>query len=578
MLAVTQVNMETDTVSGTADFDPEQYTLHTWIHEVDGSEQELELTDDSWTADFSAFGLEAGMCGRVEVRDQDGDATAADWCVPNTRFTVFPEWNYLEGYEWPDGAVVSISVAAKEACSTSATAGYPEWDPWNTFFSVHLPEDCSLEDGNVVTLSTDGLSRTHEVQMLAVTQVNMETDTVSGTADFDPEQYTLHTWIHEVDDSYMELTLEDGTWEADFSRVGLTLEFGMGGRVEVVDQGSNATAVDWNTPPAMGLRVNYGHDWVESFYEAGHKVSLTVTEADGETVKAIATVFTEDWGWQSGFQTADSDWEPAPPDMQPLDWVFATVDNGVSAEVKLGTIEGEVDISSDSVAGTIKAAWIGQAVPVECLDWGSGLEEPINKDAGYIMPNGAEEYGCSWDPETEWDVDAWQEIGVGYSTPDGHWVANAFHAEHWVGLYTHDLPLYWSQGDYTYYLAHSYSVPFEGEGASKPLTMTISGTLPDGSDTPTYPGNVLLQYWAQRAWTGDTCEPVDVIHPDQPTRFVWGWMTDFSMPWEEALAHFNSLSVTAYWEGESAGSQDLTRISLVRSDEFEGACYLTEAP
>ena len=33
-------------------------------------------------------------------------------------------------------------------------------------------------------------------------------------------------------------------------------------------------------PPILGLRVNYGHDWVESFYEGGHTAWVTVT--DGE--------------------------------------------------------------------------------------------------------------------------------------------------------------------------------------------------------------------------------------------------------------------------------------------------------
>jgi hypothetical protein len=577
-LAVESVNETTDIVAASADFDTSLYTLHAWIHGVDDSYMDMSMVDGTWQADFSAFDLQPGMCGRVEINDTEyGNGTAADWCVPNTRFTVFPEWNYLEGYEWPEGAVVSITVTDKGACSASATAGHPEWDPRNTFFSVDLPGDCSLEDDDVVTLSTDGLSRTHEVQMLAVTQVDMRADTVSGTADFDPEQYTLHTWIHEVDDSYMELTLTGGTWEADFSGVGLTLEFGMGGRVEVVDGGSNATAVDWNTPPAMGLRVNYGHDWVESFYEAGHEVSIRVTDQYG-VEKASSTVVTgprSEWGNEPGFQLQ---WDPTEVDLQPYDWVYAEVDNGVTARLQLGEILGEVFVFEDQVSGTVIAPGIEDPVQVECLDWGSGGDAG-NQDGGWINPDGSDSYNCMWDSGV-WDIQPWQDIGVGYFTPEGHWVANAFHAEHWVGMYVYDLSGgTWSQGNHTYHFEHSYSEPFGGGGASEPIAMVISSTLPDGSDTPEYGGYVLLQYWAQRAWTGDTCEPIDVIHPDQPTRFVWGWMTDSSMSWEEALAHFDSFSVTAYWEdGATDGSQDLERVSLVRSDEFEGACVLTAAP
>jgi hypothetical protein len=84
-------------------------------------------------------------------------------------------------------------------------------------------------------------------------------------------------------------------------------------------------------PPKMDLRVNYGHDWVESFYEAGHAVTVTLTGSDGVTVKATAELVTEPkdyWGGEPGFQTMDTMWFDAegnplgnPPDIQPYDWV-----------------------------------------------------------------------------------------------------------------------------------------------------------------------------------------------------------------------------------------------------------------
>jgi len=114
-------------------------------------------------------------------------------------------------------------------------------------------------------------------------------------------------------------------------------------------------------PPTMGLRVNYGHDWVESFYEAGHEVVVTVTESDGVTVKATATVFTEPkdfWGWETRLQTAPDDWDSEPPDLQANDWVYAQVDNGVIAHVQLGNIVGEVDSTTDSITGAIEASWL----------------------------------------------------------------------------------------------------------------------------------------------------------------------------------------------------------------------------
>jgi predicted GH43/DUF377 family glycosyl hydrolase/regulation of enolase protein 1 (concanavalin A-like superfamily) len=189
-------------------------------------------------------------------------------------------------------------------------------------------------------------------------------------------------------------------------------------------------------PPALNLRVNYGHDWVESFYEAGHSAWVTVTDSEGG-VKAISDPVTEPkdyWGGEAGFQTLDSTWYDAggnpmenPPDIQPDDWVFGWIDNGASANVQIGDISGTVDLENDSIEGTILALWFTDRVQVECLDWGSGEETPYpNKDGGYIKTDGSESYACSW--EGEWDIQPGQNVGVGYFGPDGNWVANAFYA------------------------------------------------------------------------------------------------------------------------------------------------------
>jgi Tol biopolymer transport system component len=339
-------------------------------------------------------------------------------------------------------------------------------------------------------------------------------------------------------------------------------------------------------PPKMDLRVNYGHDWVESFYEAGHEVVITVTDSDG-VEKAAATVFTEPkdfWGGETGFQTRPEDWVPAPPDIQPYDWVYAQVDNGATAQVQLGDIHGEVRFDLDSITGTIEASWLTDPVRVECLDWGSG-GEPINKEGGSVLTNGAEYYSCGWDPETEWDVQPWQDIGVGYFTPDGHWVANAFRDERWMAMWTYDLePGFWAEGEYSYYFQWAYTIPELVEGTSGPLAMTVS-IASDGGETPVYPGYVLIEPWIsapQLAWTGSSCEAVPVVHPAQPTRFVWGWVNDYSMTYEEALDHFTSFTVQADWEGESAGSADLVMGELLpftsRDARWEYRCTLTEHP
>lgn len=245
-LAINKVDMDNNTVFGTADGEA---VIYVWPH---ATGEHIVATADgegNWQANFSGqFDLVPRECGRSEVRDETGNATAVDWCAPNTRFTVFPEWNYLEGYEWPYGEVVSISVAGKEACSSNVEPGFPEGDPWNTFFSVNFSGDCLVEAGDLITLSSGSLNFTHQVPELFITEIDLDNDILTGTAIFDPELYVIHTWIHELDGSYMQLSAESGAWLADFGSQGFDLQPGMGGRVELVDQASNATAVEWYIP------------------------------------------------------------------------------------------------------------------------------------------------------------------------------------------------------------------------------------------------------------------------------------------------------------------------------------------
>ena len=79
-LAIDTVNAEANTVSGTADAFAEVFV---WPHAT--GEQVMETADGegNWMADFDGlFDLVSDECGRSEIRDEVGNATAVDWCVP----------------------------------------------------------------------------------------------------------------------------------------------------------------------------------------------------------------------------------------------------------------------------------------------------------------------------------------------------------------------------------------------------------------------------------------------------------------------------------------------------------------
>ena len=120
------------------------------MHEY-GYDQFITITDGTWSADFGAAGLDLveNMGGRAEIRDGEGNATAVDWWLPNPRFVVFPEWEWYDGLDWPDGATVDITVEGKAECTTSGTSG-------GNFFNGGFPEGCDVQAGDTVIFS-DGI-------------------------------------------------------------------------------------------------------------------------------------------------------------------------------------------------------------------------------------------------------------------------------------------------------------------------------------------------------------------------------------------------------------------------------------
>lgn len=190
--------------------------------------------------------------------------------------------------------------------------------------------------------------------------------------------------------------------------------------------GAAAQGNDAATIPELALRVNYGHDWVESFYEAGHTAQITVTDAAGN-VKATAEAITEAkdfWDGATGFNTQPENWNPAPPDIQPYDWVYGVMENGASAQVQIGDIRGTINPGADSMRGVITAPWFADEVMVECHAWGA--PEPAEARFDSVLADGSDGYACSW--AGEWDIQPGQDVGGSYYGADGHWVANAFFA------------------------------------------------------------------------------------------------------------------------------------------------------
>jgi hypothetical protein len=189
------------------------------------------------------------------------------------------------------------------------------------------------------------------------------------------------------------------------------------------------TAVE---PSALGLKlgVNYGDDWVNGHCEAGHTIWITVTASDGSTVEATGVVTTgvvPGWDGGTGFEGNWIDWS-TDPEIDPGDWVYARADNGEGKSVHVGTIRGQPNANDDDIQGTIDVPWLEDAVRVTCAGWGSAPGDAPRKQ-DLALPNNVDTYRCAWDPDTEWDLQPEQVIGVWYAEPDDDEVFAPFRIE-----------------------------------------------------------------------------------------------------------------------------------------------------
>ena len=257
-LAVTAVDPGADTVSGTADPFTEVYvdvcdeTGCVNRHEVAG-------VGGGWTADFSVPGDEPGEEGTYDIgpgsqgnvyqHDDDADATGVHWRVPNPYFDVFAVDDQVQGWEWPLGAEVTLliddpDVGGPVNYSDSQTVILAPWDPDQTWVLFDFEGSFDVQPGHIVTLTDGATAKTHTVTNLAVTAVDPNADTVSGTAQPGAD---VDVWVH--GGPTCQTTVEqDGDWTADCSAVGFDIVPGTGGRARQHDDDGDGTAVDWRVP------------------------------------------------------------------------------------------------------------------------------------------------------------------------------------------------------------------------------------------------------------------------------------------------------------------------------------------
>jgi uncharacterized repeat protein (TIGR01451 family) len=176
----------------------------------------------------------------------------------------------------------------------------------------------------------------------------------------------------------------------------------------------------------LRIKVHVLDDWIEGTFEAGWPVLIEVRESDDLTVKGVAELETGYPPWffgEAGFSTRIGEpWVPERPDIAVGDWVHVWIDPpGETAQVRVGDIEGVVDLDSDTVSGTVTAPWLAGPVDGEC---GILVDTGAPSVTFQVDPNGGS-YLCDFGA-VSWDLQPTDQIVVGYLQPDQHTVINQF--------------------------------------------------------------------------------------------------------------------------------------------------------
>jgi len=332
---------------------------------------------------------------------------------------------------------VTDSASAVKATATvnsepdGAGHGYWGYDGFVTQGSDWSPSHPDIQPDDLVHFQSDaGYTNTMQIGTISG-ELDAYADTVSGTisAPWFANQ-TLQGYAGGWGTpGWAEFTVDlDGAGEGNyFAHFSDDLEFGSSIDVEYVEPDGDKV-INLVSPLDLVLNVNYGHDWVQGDYETGHTVWITVTESDQSTVKGTAVLTTgvvPGWGGRTGFSTNWQGWSGGgQPDIVAGDWVYGLADTGYTSTVRMGAINGELDIDADTISGTIDANWFTQTLDANCGVWEDG--GPHRQFT--VDPNGGS-YFCDF--SSEWDLLPGQDVYVQYQEPDGDWVYNVFREVKW---------------------------------------------------------------------------------------------------------------------------------------------------
>ncbi len=296
-LAVTNVNADTDVVSGVA---ATGSFVHLWVCTPTECANRHVFADSNgnWSGNFSVPGagtdpgeqvlydIVPGTRGDAAQWDMtiDGGGTSYFWHVLSPNVSVHPDDDWLEGYDWPAGVTVNISIddpatQTNPDLSRNVVTGTSSWNSSENYFNLDLQSLYDIKPGFVVRVTYGTTTKEHVVTNLIVTSVDAAADKVSGTAD---PNVNLQVDVWSTNGTQINIqTDSNGNWIADLAGQ-YDLQTGDDGRVQEFDGDGDSTGDDWRIPnPLFMLNIHNDSSWqgLDAWnWPLGSQVTLTVDD------------------------------------------------------------------------------------------------------------------------------------------------------------------------------------------------------------------------------------------------------------------------------------------------------------
>jgi ABC-type oligopeptide transport system substrate-binding subunit/ABC-type branched-subunit amino acid transport system substrate-binding protein len=292
-LHITSVDIDNDTISGTAGSGVENVSVRLWSSPME-MVREAAVVNGNWVADFSvptpefeAYDLGPGDEGVARWSDDDGDMTSDYFRIPRPYLEVrtFPG-SRIDAYEWEFGATLTLEIndpatpENPDFTNSVMVDSYADWNPNITYEIFQFGDFYDLKPGDEVTLSDGTSTKQHIVTPLTITDIDPVTDIVSGDAAAGSQ---VNVWAcgdngcpqrEEVADEFSH-------WSTDFSDPSQEMfNIGPGTWVDSGqwDNDGDGTLYGWNVPnPNFSVRFPenevHGYEW-----PLGASVDLTIDD------------------------------------------------------------------------------------------------------------------------------------------------------------------------------------------------------------------------------------------------------------------------------------------------------------